>query len=443
MLHVAVSFSIKILSCYLLVQGDKKDLTMSGRNNSPKSDLNSIKYNRNQQGGASLEADLSCVNFKPRLSNNENQECYENSSLKSPKILTTAQLISAIGHIWDSASQSLSCFDPKENVNQDNKGFRKEKVLDNFGKKINGRVYTSNDTNYSPVDLRATSYLSSTMQANIDFPRVTQKMFAFESCNGSQVYIRSLVNKFFQSSVNISDDSWKAKEIVNKEISFKLGNIHWRNSGNASKGLKFPVKVSQLENRKTAAPVAGGSISVDASTPEIANEDDECNPNIIIYDDPPPSSDSVLDARKDTSLSLDYYPRALHDTMLEVGVTQTSSSSISSDNHINSLATCDNASVGCQPVIDDNELMETKQKHFSGMITYDESKAEVSSANEKPNYSLAKQEHAFSGALAGVCVSLCLHPVDTIKTVIQSCRAEKKSIFYIGKSIVSDRGWSF
>ncbi|TKY45480.1 S-adenosylmethionine carrier 1 [Spatholobus suberectus] len=46
----------------------------------------------------------------------------------------------------------------------------------------------------------------------------------------------------------------------------------------------------------------------------------------------------------------------------------------------------------------------------------------------------------FLGALAGMCVSLCLHPVDTIKTVIQSCRAEHRSIFYIGKSIVSDRG---
>ncbi|KAM7255781.1 hypothetical protein ACFE04_011522 [Oxalis oulophora] len=53
-----------------------------------------------------------------------------------------------------------------------------------------------------------------------------------------------------------------------------------------------------------------------------------------------------------------------------------------------------------------------------------------------------KQEHAVAGALAGVFVSLSLHPVDTVKTVIQSCRADQKSIYDIGKSIISERGLS-
>ncbi|GMH29743.1 hypothetical protein Nepgr_031586 [Nepenthes gracilis] len=56
------------------------------------------------------------------------------------------------------------------------------------------------------------------------------------------------------------------------------------------------------------------------------------------------------------------------------------------------------------------------------------------------NYFHGKQEHAASGALAGVFVSLCLHPVDTIKTVFQSCRADQKSVFSIGQSIISERG---
>jgi hypothetical protein len=98
--------------------------------------------------------------------------------------------------------------------------------------------------------------------------------------------------------------------------------------------------------------------------------------------------------------------------------------------------------VQCQCKIDDNEseLMEIQRSHLSD-ITDDEPKLQIFSAtNRKPSHSLAKQEHAFSGALAGICVSCCLHPVDTIKTVVQSCRAEQRSIFYIGKSIVSDRG---
>ncbi|KAF7828272.1 Mitochondrial substrate carrier family protein B [Senna tora] len=405
---------------------------MSGRSNSPKTDQHSIKYNRILHRGPSFKVDLSCVKCKPTLSHNESKQCYKNSDLKSQEILSTARLISAIGHIWDSASQSLLCFDPKENVNQDDKGFPKEEVLDNFGEKIIGRAYTSNDTYYIPINMRTTSYVSSTMQANMDIPKVTQKIFAHESCNGSRDYIRSLFQKFLWNSINISYEPWTEKELVSEEISCKFGNMYWWMSRNASKGLKCPVKVAEPESMKIA-------VSVDASTPALANEVDECKSDVIISDGLSSSTDAMMDKIEVTSLSSDYFLKAVHDTATDVGVCQTLSSSTCSDYHMNSLATCHSTSVGCQIVIDDNELF-TKQRHFSDTITDDESKVEVSSEKEKPYYSLAKQEHAFSGALAGACVSLCLHPVDTIKTIIQSCRAEKKSIFYIGQSIVSDRG---
>ena len=54
--------------------------------------------------------------------------------------------------------------------------------------------------------------------------------------------------------------------------------------------------------------------------------------------------------------------------------------------------------------------------------------------------SFAKHGHAFAGALAGVSVSLCLHPLDTVKTMIQSCRFQDKSLCYTGRSIISERG---
>ncbi|KAI5385487.1 hypothetical protein KIW84_072184 [Lathyrus oleraceus] len=91
-----------------------------------------------------------------------------------------------------------------------------------------------------------------------------------------------------------------------------------------------------------------------------------------------------------------------------------------------SLATCDSGFVQCQYKIDDNELMEIQRRRLSD-ISDNERKDQIFSANHKQAFhSLAKQEHAFSGAMAGVCVSCCLHPVDTIKTVIQSCHASKK-----------------
>ncbi|KAL4592574.1 hypothetical protein LXL04_005574 [Taraxacum kok-saghyz] len=66
----------------------------------------------------------------------------------------------------------------------------------------------------------------------------------------------------------------------------------------------------------------------------------------------------------------------------------------------------------------------------------------ISTTTCKPTYGVGKQEHAFAGAFAGVFVSLCLHPMDTVKTVIQSCHTDQRSIPYIGKSIISERGLS-
>ncbi|KZV16099.1 Mitochondrial substrate carrier family protein isoform 1 [Dorcoceras hygrometricum] len=77
-----------------------------------------------------------------------------------------------------------------------------------------------------------------------------------------------------------------------------------------------------------------------------------------------------------------------------------------------------------------------------GVIFFDaDSKLETNlSAEEKPRYSVAKPEHAFAGAMAGIVVSLCLHPMDTVKTVVQSCRANQKPLHYIGRTIISERG---
>ncbi|KAL2503220.1 Mitochondrial substrate carrier family protein [Forsythia ovata] len=42
--------------------------------------------------------------------------------------------------------------------------------------------------------------------------------------------------------------------------------------------------------------------------------------------------------------------------------------------------------------------------------------------------------------MAGIFVSLCVHSVDAVKSVLQSCRIDQKPLDNIGKSIISERG---
>ncbi|BAT73070.1 Protein MITOFERRINLIKE 1 [Vigna angularis] len=408
---------------------------MSESNKSPKNDPQSIKYWRIQHGGASTQTDLSGVDYSPSLSKNESKQQYGSCQPKSPQILSTAQLISAIGQVCDSASQSLSVLLPKENLNQDDNGFSKEKLLDNIGERKNNLVYTSNGTKFYPL----TAGAAKIVRERLDFPKVMQKILVFESPNESQDYIHSLFQRFLKASDKITNKDCKRMKLAREEMSFKSGNVYRWACRNAVKMLNCQMNVAQLENLEANSSVSGGGISLHTSTPALANEErDVCNS--ITHQSKSLTNAAIPITRIVSPLCSGYFLQAVPHANAEVGDCQKLSCSIYADCHIDSLASCTSASEQCQHGIDENESLEVQERHLLD-ITNDEPKLQTFSATHpKPGNSQAKPEHAFSGALAGVCVSLCLHPVDTIKTVIQSCRAEHRSIFYIGKSIVSDRG---
>ncbi|ONI07103.1 hypothetical protein PRUPE_5G100200 [Prunus persica] len=414
---------------------------MAGCNKRHKNDQPSIKYRWYPVGQASSGlADFVHEKYPPFVSDKINKQRSRKPEPKSPAILSNAMLISAVGQIWDCASRPLGFFQPKAHSNHNDSGCQKEVVLADLGREGNDVAPISAKSKYLTVDL---------MQPSLDFLQVSEKMSVFEPYSGS--YCHSSLWRFLHGGGNVSQESWKGKGLASLEVSYQLGSIYGWMSDTISSGLKCPVKVTEIENRTgqyciledtnniaggsisgDTVNIAGGSISGDSSSP-VDNLTTNAY-NLSLYEN------EKLEMNTRTSLTSDYFLRAVG-SEVDGSISRTPCSNLYTDYHIDLLASCKDQFEESHHKIDDHEQLESKKKQSEIFIIQDECKTEIGAlACEKPHYALAKQEHAFAGALSGIVVSVCLHPVDTIKTVVQSCRAEQKSLCYIGKSIVSDRG---
>jgi hypothetical protein len=384
--------------------------------------------------------------YSPTLCDNKSKECNKISEPKSPEILSTAQLISAVGQIWDCASHPLSFFQAKKSLNYNDKNFEKEEISDNLGVEGNGRVPTSADSNCICLEITTAGHISPTVHPNLDYSKGTQKMSIFDSY--TENYTHSLFGSFPHGHNNMSNELWREKGLSSLKISYELGNIYGWRSEIIPAGVKHPVKPTEIEKKITGercilgdrTSPASSCISGDMANPANLSG---CNYDLLKCKDSSSLNtvNSAINAIEMTSLYKDYFLVPIRDSLADGGVSMCPSSSIYADYHIKSLASCNSAFEECQCKTGGNELPGNNRKQSQISVMEDEYKMKVhASAPQKPQYVLAKQEHAFAGALSGIFVSLCLHPVDTVKTVIQSCRAEQNSICYIGKSIVSDRG---
>ncbi|KAL5060323.1 hypothetical protein RYX36_031927, partial [Vicia faba] len=196
----------------------------------------------------------------------------------------------------------------------------------------------------------------------LDFPMVTHKILILKSSYGNRDYIHSLFQRVLQT--------------------------HDKNSNEYC--------VTEPENLETNFLVARDCVAIDTSTTSLTNQNHVCNPYVLIPEASSLSNDAV------NSLCSDYFLQTVPDNQMEVGVCQTLSSSIYADYHINSsLATSNTASVQCRYKIDYNQLKGIRTRHLSD-INDNERKVQIFSANHKQaSHSLAKQEHAFSGAMDG------------------------------------------
>ncbi|XP_048320534.2 uncharacterized protein LOC107405979 [Ziziphus jujuba] len=372
------------------------------------------------------------------ISDNNDKQCSKASQPKTPGIMSTAQLISVVSNIWDSASGPLAFFQPKANLKHKDCSSQEEVIFGTLGGEEHGEVPNSAKSDYFCVDLESAGQFSS-IQSDLDYLKVIQKMSAFEtSCKNNK---HSSFWRLLKGKEN-NNESWRGKGISSVEISYELENVYGWVKQIIHARLRYPKKVIEVGNRSKENCISRDNVSLvegimgESTSPpnNLTTANADYNSNIS----KPYNSSSYfaagLESNARYSLNSDYFLMVVQDIKAESSIR-----TLYTDYYINLLASHSGA---FEDIADDNELLENKRKEPVKLVSEeDEFKKEIcSSAGGKPQYSLAKQEHAFAGALAGIFVSLCLHPVDTVKTVIQSCRAEQKSVCYIGKSIVSDRG---
>ncbi|KAA3454816.1 mcfF [Gossypium australe] len=421
---------------------------MSTSKKSYRSSKPSLKYRLSAAEGAFFEiGELVPEEYTPSPPDT-NRKTRIKADARQTQILSTAELISSLNQIWNYAS-SIAIPQQQTNLERARLVSQKEDILVDLGSEENGSGSISVDSKCFCIDLRQ---LSSLRKPNFNIVKITKKMSMFESSNGN--INPSFYQGLFCGGSDFSNEDWKGKGLAAIGFSYEFGNIYKWMRKMIPAGLQHFVKFPEIENKKigkyciAASSGIGNCISADRTslTDNLPTENAERYSHCIESKDLPICQDMkpVLNTGGTTSLCSDYFLIDAQETEADCSVSRTPDSNLCADSHINSLASHYSAYKEWQPLSDGSEYHENQRKQLEVFSTNDgQMESHLTAiASEKPQYALAKQEHAFAGAFAGIFVSLCLHPIDTVKTVIQSCHAEQKSIFYIGRSIISERGFT-
>ncbi|KAK9143740.1 hypothetical protein Syun_013140 [Stephania yunnanensis] len=139
------------------------------------------------------------------------------------------------------------------------------------------------------------------------------------------------------------------------------------------------------------------------------------------------------------SLGLDYFLGPVSELKAKGDVSRTCRSALCSDYHIDKsdLSNCGDI----QHVSEECKGAWSRETQTTELFIDDNSKIQTySSMKDNQNHAFIKHGHAFAGALAGTFVSICLHPIDTVKTIVQSHGQCKRSGHHVLRSIISQRG---
>ncbi|GLT67850.1 hypothetical protein SLA2020_401280 [Shorea laevis] len=296
---------------------------MSASKNPPKSARPSIKYKCDPaKKGSSVEfGELVHEIYAPTVLD-ENKKSCSRSEPKSHEMLSTAELISSVGKLWDRASH-LPIFQSKANLNQ-NHSVCGEDILASLDREGKGQEYLSVDDKCFRINLRSSTQFSPVLRPSFEAVKVTKKMCIFNAY--SKDHTHSFFWKFLCGSADSPNGSWKRQGLATIGFSNELGTVYQWMREIIPTGLRYHANFSEAKDKKTVvncisddgSRCLGGSISADRSSPAInlANGNAEVYSNLIKSNDPSASNDAKLanNIRETTSLCSDYFHGAVQDS---------------------------------------------------------------------------------------------------------------------------------
>lgn len=412
---------------------------MAKHNHPPNQGQQSVKIRAKPLKGSSCQvADFAFETDICILSGDE-RHARQKSTYQSPDILSTAELISTVGRIWDCASSSLSRFQPKARANQSEAISQRDSESynslssDNFG-------LLDLSVRCLHIDLKSCHCCPSIVQQSLEILRPTHKI-TYIPCDDH--FIKNLFPSDSHHSSAGHHMRLKETSLASVRIPSSLaGSYGWMSQICQRPDPPLPNFCGSMKIIESFFSEASVNACCPASGNEIASSSTSRTPSFGLGTDVPVdlSSGVIADVKASVSSDSERCLQTVEDTLPAAIMSTASSMGHRGDNQVSISASGSNSEPvhetgnrgSLENIMQQSEKLDTEAKLQN---------KSHSSTTHKPHPFLARQEHAVSGALAGIFVSLCLHPIDTIKTVLQSCRAGgQNSLCFMGQSIISERG---
>lgn len=407
---------------------------MAKHNQPPNQGQQSVKISAKPLKGPSCQVADFAFETDICIWSGDDRHARQKSTYQSPDILSTAELISTVGRIWDCASSSLSRFQPKAQANQSEAiSHRKSESCNSLRSDNFGML----DLNVSclHVDLQSCHCCPSIVQQSLEILRPTHKI-TYIPCDDH--FIKNLFPSDSHHSSTGHHMCLKEMSLASVRIPSSLaGSYGWMSQICQWPYPPLPNFCGSMKIIESFFSEASVNACCPASGNEVASSSTSQTPSFGLGTDMPVD---LSDIKASVSSDSEYCLQTVEDTLTAVMMSTASSMRLHGDYQVSISASGSNSEPvhetgnrgSLENVVQQSEKLDTEAK------LQNESH---SSATNNPHPLLARQEHAVSGALAGIFVSLCLHPIDTIKTVIQSCQAGgQNSLCFMGQSIISERG---